>query len=180
MKPPADSKILRDRRITDEIRLELKKPWGKIVSLEELIVELKNNKELLISVGDITTLELINAGIVPDVSFIDFKFKRRDITSEEKAQLLEIEAKTIKIKNAPGIISADLMEVCKIIFTEKTRSIKVIVDGEEDLAALAAAIYAPLGSIIVYGQPDEGAVLMHLNDKYKNLAEKYYSDAESV
>ena len=40
---------------------------------------------------------------------------------------------------------------------------KIVVEGEEDLATLPAILYAPPGSVVVYGQPDEGSVLVKVN-----------------
>jgi uncharacterized protein (UPF0218 family) len=36
------------------------------------------------------------------------------------------------------------------------------VDGEEDLATLPAVVAAPDGASVVYGQPDEGMVLVEV------------------
>jgi len=45
--------------------------------------------------------------------------------------------------------------------------IKIVVDGEEDLATLPAILYAPLGSAVVYGQPNEGSVLVEVTPEKK-------------
>jgi len=45
--------------------------------------------------------------------------------------------------------------------------IKIIVEGEEDLATLPAILYAPMGSAVVYGQPNEGSVLVDVTAEKK-------------
>ena len=48
----------------------------------------------------------------------------------------------------------------------------VIVDGEEDLLALVAISVAPDGSLVVYGQPNEGLVLVPVtSQKKKEIAD---------
>ncbi|HMK82220.1 MAG TPA: DUF359 domain-containing protein, partial [Candidatus Bathyarchaeia archaeon] len=37
-----------------------------------------------------------------------------------------------------------------------------IVDGEEDLLVLVVIAVAPVGSLVVYGQPNEGIVLVNV------------------
>jgi hypothetical protein len=44
---------------------------------------------------------------------------------------------------------------------------KVQVNGEEDLLTLAAVLSAPSGSIVVYGQPRRGIVVVSVNDDSK-------------
>ncbi len=46
-----------------------------------------------------------------------------------------------------------------------------MVDGEEDLATLPAILYAPLGSAVVYGQPNEGSVLVMVTPEKKKQIE---------
>jgi len=43
------------------------------------------------------------------------------------------------------------------------------VDGEEDLAVIPCVLMAPEGSLILYGQPGEGVVLVE-TDKVKETA----------
>jgi uncharacterized protein (UPF0218 family) len=54
----------------------------------------------------------------------------------------------------------------------------VLVKGEEDLAALVVMMYAPNGTLIVYGQPDEGAVLVEENEDVRNSAVRSYESME--
>jgi len=39
--------------------------------------------------------------------------------------------------------------------------------GEEDLATIPAVVYAPIGSIVIYGQPKEGVVLIKVTPETK-------------
>ena len=48
----------------------------------------------------------------------------------------------------------------------------LLVDGEEDILTLAAILSAPDHSIIIYGQPREGSVIVKVEDKVRKLAWK--------
>ena len=48
--------------------------------------------------------------------------------------------------------------------------VTIIVDGEEDLAVIPLVIAAPLASVVLYGQPNEGVVLRVIDDRAKAAA----------
>ena len=47
------------------------------------------------------------------------------------------------------------------------------VDGEEDLLALPAVLSSPEKSIVVYGQPGEGIVLVRVSAQSKKQVSKF-------
>ncbi len=172
---------MRDKRITPELRRRLRRPFGLLLGSRKLIDGIKRNGAPLISVGDVTTLLLLDAGIIPDVSFFDFKRQRRPIPRAKRNILEAFDAKAITISNPAGVISRELQAVCARLFSGPIKKpFKVIVKGEEDLAALAAAIYAPIGSIIAYGQPSRGAVLLKLTERRRALANEFFRKAKNA
>ena len=50
---------------------------------------------------------------------------------------------------------------------QPNRRTRVLVEGEEDLLTLAAVLCAPLGSLVVYGQPREGIVVIKVTELMK-------------
>ena len=48
----------------------------------------------------------------------------------------------------------------------------ILVDGEEDLFALPAIFLAPINSLVLYGQPNKGFVLVKVTDKTRLIAMK--------
>jgi hypothetical protein len=56
----------------------------------------------------------------------------------------------------------------------------VEIDGEEDLLALIAVLAAPGGALVVYGQPDEGVVLVRVSDRRKAEAERILEQMDRV
>jgi len=47
-----------------------------------------------------------------------------------------------------------------------------MVEGKEDILTLVAVVLAPLGSLVAYGQPDRGIVIVVVSDVEKSLAEQ--------
>ena len=47
-------------------------------------------------------------------------------------------------------------------------SVRITVDGEEDLLVIPACIYAPDKSVVLYGQPNEGMVIVPVTSEIRN------------
>ncbi|MFH1750599.1 MAG: GTP-dependent dephospho-CoA kinase family protein [Candidatus Micrarchaeota archaeon] len=171
---------MQDRRISEGARLDLKRPLGKLLSGKDAIAALKASGGIAIAVGDITTLTFLGNGMEPDIAFLDFICKREKISVEQRERLDQFKAREIKIQNPPGIISGALLEACKNAFSTKDYPVKIIVEGEEDLAVLAAIIHAPIGSMIAYGQPNEGMVVLEVDETQKERARRMLAEAEVV
>ena len=138
----------------------LKQPFGtlvadKDVTLQKISLALKGAKKV-ISVGDATTARLVSLGIIPDVAVIDGKERRskRDYPANYKAREL-------RCVNTPGAISRDAVATMQDAL-ELQSPTRIIVDGEEDLLALPAFRMAPVGSVVLYGQPLEGLVIVKI------------------
>jgi uncharacterized protein (UPF0218 family) len=50
------------------------------------------------------------------------------------------------------------------------------VEGEEDLLTIVAVLYAPDGSFVVYGQPNEGIVVVKATPEKKDEANKLLNE----
>jgi hypothetical protein len=125
----------------------------------------------LIAVGDMTAFYLLKASVVPDVVIVDNKTKRMPIPDHVVKSLDHDSYKTVEVKNPPATLTKELMDMIRESLQEADR-IKIVVDGEEDLATLPAILYAPLGSVVVYGQPNEGSVMVKVTtDKKKHIEE---------
>jgi len=48
--------------------------------------------------------------------------------------------------------------------------VRIIVTGEEDLLVLPVAVFAPGNSVVLYGQPNEGLVLVQITEEVRNKA----------
>lgn len=162
-------------KLTDEGRAFLKHPLGTLFrdidSAAQALSKIRPIK--LISVGDAVTAGLISAGIKPNTIVVDFNVMRSPANEEIRKKIENFNAKIVKVKNPAGTIT---QELCRAL--EINPPVKIIVDGEEDLAALQAVISAPVGSVVAYGQPKEGVVLVEVTEEkkkeFKGLLKRFF------
>jgi uncharacterized protein (UPF0218 family) len=151
------------------LREELKKPFGRVLKEGELLGHLRSQdlkSRALISVGDQISSTLLTSGIRPNVIIWDKKIKRGDAQQGVVATLEAFPGRNrIVVKNPAGTIKVDAWEaVTKSLSSGPT---SILVDGEEDLLAIPAILNSPDGSIVVYGSPGRGAILIDVNRKIK-------------
>lgn len=154
--------------IIERQRVLLKEPLGELVSgtFSECNETLRKVRETekprrLILVGDTISRNAIQSGIKPDVIIIDHKEMR-----EEAVDFTYDRARVFRTINEPATISLLAWQaVAEAI--EKGDSV-VLVEGEEDLLTLVAILVAPVGSIVAYGQPGKGIVLVRISPEKKD------------
>jgi len=151
-----------------ELRKELRKIHGELYpgdgveTARNIINDLKAPAKI-ITVGDIITFNLLSAGVVPNISFVDDRTKRSPVSNEVTDGTKHPHFKTITVENPPGTITEELLqEVAKAMMSENP--LRIFVKGEEDLAALPSIAMAPLSSVVIYGLPEEGAVLVRVTE----------------
>ncbi len=145
----------------------LKQPFGtlvadKDVTLQKISLALKGAKKV-ISVGDATTERLVSFGITPDVAVIDGKERR------SKRDYPNYKARELRCVNPSGVISKDAVAALQDALKLRPPT-RVIVDGEEDLLALPIFTMAPIGSVVLYGQPLEGLVIVEITSAKQKQA----------
>ena len=173
--------------LPEEMREKLRKPLGKVIrgkenqlgkTVHKVMKFIKFIKpKMVIAVGDIIYTSLIQVGLVPDIGVIDYKSRRVRIgaISNIKYQISKLQIKNQKeIINKQGTISKDAVEPIKkaidiqISHPEGVKPQLIIIEGEEDLLALPAILFAPLRSVVLYGQMDLGVVMVEVDEKIKN------------
>ena len=147
---------------------DLKEPLGKLYpDFEDAIDEIKSS-EFLISVGDATFANLTKYELYPNIGIIDNLIQRKNHTHDV------IRADHIlKADNPAGFLTDDLWEtIGQALELSSTGECYVIeVAGEEDLAVLPCILLANPETTILYGQPNEGLVVLKARD-LKNKAQK--------
>ena len=119
----------------------------------------------LVTVGDIVTYEFETAGYSPTVAVVD-GITGREPVSGAVAEVLEARNDRLSAPNPPGTITAILIETIDAAYA-RSPPVTVAVDGEEDLATLPAVLLAPSETTVVYGQPDDGMVVLTVTDELK-------------
>ena len=131
------------------------------------------NSEYIVTVGDICTIKIFEEIREPNLSIIDMKTKRTiPLDSRQKIKMDKIGQKIIKTTNQPGTISLELWDSIKRGLKNKLNT-KIIVEGEEDLATLAAISMADLGTKVIYGMPDRGMVVVDVEHQEKKRANSF-------
>lgn len=144
--------------LQQSLRGELKEPFGPLYTDAETL--LADATDPLLAVGDIVTYHLVGAGRVPDVALVDGHTKRSTVEDHvQEAIDSGVFDHEVRVSNPPATLSADLLTALRDALDADGPTV-IVVDGEEDLAALPAIVAAPDAASVVYGQPDEGMVLV--------------------
>ncbi|MDK2913024.1 MAG: GTP-dependent dephospho-CoA kinase [Methanolobus sp.] len=120
----------------------------------------------LISVGDVTTFHLLSSDIIPDILIVDDRTKRGPASDRVVVGTKHKGFREISVDNPAGVITGDLIDAVGDAIASNCR-VRIFVRGEEDLAAVPAMIMAPEGSAVLYGQPDQGVVLVQITESKK-------------
>ena len=158
--------------LPDNLRNLLREPIGQLVNENELIDILKNEK-YIVSIGDLVTYTILKNEIEPIFCIVDYKTRRGKCSIEIIDFIKSFGKKSIVVKNPPATISDDLWNVIKIAYENiELSSLRIEVDGEEDLASLAAIYMAPPDVTIIYGLPDKGVLVVKPTLKNKQLVKE--------
>ena len=156
------------------LRKELKQPIGQ---LHKTIDSIKNplqtqlqEDKLIIGIGDVTSMKLVENQIIPQIAIVD------NLTKREPIQHNLNHTKNIKyVKNPAGVLTEELIETCKKSIKEASKDNKIIIEvnGEEDLSVIPCVLNSPKDTLILYGQPNEGIVLVKAEKAYKKVNNYY-------
>ncbi|MBY9000232.1 MAG: DUF359 domain-containing protein [Candidatus Heimdallarchaeota archaeon] len=149
-------------------RKYFKTPLGKVITNKQDIIEIANkiNQDnsipKIITVGDVTTQTFVELSIIPDIAIIDEYVQRK------RVPLLQIpDVIIVEISNPAGYITSEAWtEIIKSLKIEENKIIIKII-GEEDLLVLPSILEAPLDSKVLYGQPNEGLVVVSVTEEVK-------------
>lgn len=167
--------------LTPELRVKLKEPLGMLIrgsfveTMSRLEVLIKEEKPpCVISVGDSVSRNLGKTQVRPKLSIIDNLAMRKAI------QPLSLAAeKIIRVRNPQATITDEAINAIQDSL-KCDSSVNIIVDGEEDLLALIAVLYAPENTFVVYGQPYEGIVVVKATATKKEEVAAILKAMESV
>ena len=145
----------------------MKEPLGELIAgtpahcnriLNEIVTKEKPTR--LILVGDTVSRNAIQMHMKPDVIIVDNMEKR------EKAAQFDYAAEHIfRTQNRAGTIESGAWHIVDEA-VRKGNSV-VVVEGEEDLLTLPAILSSPDNSLVVYGQPSVGIVLVRVSPEKK-------------
>ena len=158
-------------QLPDDLRDQLKTPLGNLISdndpNKENIIKKISAESTIITVGDRTTENMLQLGLKPQVQIIDGLEKRN-----QRIVLTDDTVNTnLSCKNPPGEITEESIQVIQKAFSCES-PVRITVDGEEDLLVIPVCIHAPENSIVMYGQPNEGLVIIRVTPEIKAKVQK--------
>lgn len=157
-------------RVNERTRTRLKHPFGQLLvgppekttpRLVRIIFEEAPSK--VIAVGDAVSLWTRRYGIDASIYVIDHKTLRADVDGTITG------LSEVVVRNPPGEITEEAYEALRKAL--EGGEVKVVrVEGEEDLLALPSVVLVPVGSMVVYGQPHVGVVVVRVTREVKDEA----------
>ena len=119
----------------------------------------------VITVGDRTTEKMIDFGLIPSLQIIDGLEKRE----KRKPPKLD-NATELTVDNPAAEITPQSIDMIKKAFTLQS-PVRLFVNGEEDLLVLPVCIHAPENAVVLYGQPNQGLVIVRITPEIRNKVE---------
>ena len=158
-------------RLPDVLRDQLKKPLGNLISdndpNKENIIKKISAESVLITVGDRTAENMLQFGLKPQIQIIDGLEKRNQCT----IPIDDTVNTNLSCRNPPGEITKESIQVIQKAFSCEL-PVRITVDGEEDLLVIPVCIHAPENSIVMYGQPNEGLVIVTITPEIRAKVQK--------
>ena len=158
-------------QLPNDLRDQLKNPLGNLISdndpNKENIIRKISAESVLITVGDRTTENMLQLGLKPQVQIIDGLEKRnqRIVPADDTVDT------NLSCRNPPGEITEESIQVIQKAFSCDP-PVRIMVDGEEDLLVIPVCIHAPENSIVMYGQPNEGLVIVTITPEIRAKVQK--------
>ena len=159
-------------QLPDDLRDQLKNPLGNLISdndpNKENIIKKISAESVIITVGDRTTENMLQLGLKPQIQIIDGLEKRnqRIVPADDTINT------NLSCRNPPGEITEESMQVIQKAFSCEL-PVRITVDGEEDLLVIPTFVFfAPENSIVMYGQPNEGLVIVTITPEIRAKVQK--------
>jgi len=158
-------------QLPNDLRDQLKNPLGNLIKDNDIdkenIIKEISAESVLITVGDRTTENMLKLGLKPQIQIIDGLEKRnqRLVPKDDTINT------NLSCKNPPGEITEESTQVIQKAFSCES-PVRITVDGEEDLLVLPVCMSAPENSVVMYGQPNEGLVLVHVTPEIQAKVQK--------
>ena len=156
--------------LPENLREKLKIPLGKLiheanVNKENVLMNIPADS-YIITVGDATTEKMIKFGIIPSLQIIDSHEKRKERIPPSDSRIKS----QLSCDNPSGQITSQSISEIKKAFQSKP-PVRLTINGEEDLLVIPVCIFAPQNSTVLYGQPNEGLVIVPITNEIRNKAQ---------
>ena len=110
---------------------------------------------------------MLQLGLKPQIQIID-GLEKRSVCAVPADDTINTK---LSCKNPPGEITEESIQVIQKAFSNEP-PVRITVDGEEDLLVIPACIFAPENSVVMYGQPNEGLVIVTITPEIRAKVQK--------
>jgi len=160
---------------TNELRNQLKTPLGLLVTdieiKREMLEKYFHEPIVTVCVGDRTAERLNEFGFSVNLEIIDMMERRFARHSPN----LSSERNVFRANNEAGSITSDALQrldqILNLILRDAKKTVRLIINGEEDLLTLPVVAFFPDNTVVFYGQPGEGLVVVQSNDAKQKATE---------
>ncbi len=164
--------------MSEKIKLQLKAPLGELIPDREvtkaaILARITKSKypTILVSIGDRSTERLNEFSVPHSLEIIDRIEERKSRTEIPFSASVE---KILYAKNEAGTISSQaltsLASALAQIEEDPAIPIRLQIEGEEDLLTLPVLAFFPPETVILYGQPSQGLVIVHARGEPRKRA----------
>src|SRR5688572_16467269 len=150
------------------MRGEFRKPFGPVLQTNELASNLKPG-DTLVCVGDHISMTAIGLGLKPKIIIVDYKTERHDVGDVLRSIVSTYGKIVLRVKNPAATVTNELYAAVAQAL-RLTGSVRIEVEGEEDLAGLPVFAEAAEGVVVLYGMPKQGVVFVRVDAAMKTRA----------
>lgn len=152
-------------KLPEKLRQALKSPIGVLIKDKDVtranLLRFLSAGSYIITVGDATSEKMLYFNLTPSLQIVDGLEKR------VKRKPPQSTAKKFFCNNPAGEITTESIDTIRSAISLKP-PVQIIVNGEEDLLVIPACIYAPQNAVVLYGQPNEGLVVIMVTEEIRN------------
>jgi uncharacterized protein (UPF0218 family) len=182
--PAADLRPARRYLLPEGLRRELAGAFGPIVQSNELVAALEG-ADIVLAVGDVVSLTLKTLKVTPRLFVCDYQTQRglpgkggpgamaaaaKDAANEKTLYELELGSwgeLAFRVRNPAASITREAWDAIRLGLQHEEGPVRVVVEGEEDLLGIPCFLEAPVGSVVLYGMPDQGVVVVRVDAAFK-------------
>ncbi|VVB56915.1 Uncharacterised protein [uncultured archaeon] len=153
------------------LRERLAQPFGPVMEFSQASDRLVSRRPAAVAaVGDQVVLNLLRAALKPDMAIVDLKCQRQPIPREWEREMRQAAGRGMDhaVPNPPGTVHPRMEEAVRQLLADGSGWL--LIEGEDDLASLVIMAYARIGTLLLYGQPQQGVVWVEIDQTTQDMA----------
>lgn len=158
-------------RLPEALRAEFQKPFGPVVQTAGVADALRDAGSI-VCVGDHVSLTALRLGARPKLIVVDYRTERAAVEAAVRDELSRYGERVVRVRSPPASVSDELYQAV-VEGLRAPGTFRVEVEGEEDLAGLPVFAEAPDGTVVLYGMPGAGVVVVRQDAAMRRRARRF-------